>query len=130
MTVTPATFSLASFPYEASWFTLSEADARKPLTVTAMISETQSGSPFLAFLASVFNDDSVKKAITDKANVIVVPGVRETAEAGAVAQQRTLSDKADTAMADAIVKLRACHAAGSAADALSKGAEAKVSLRA
>jgi hypothetical protein len=118
----------SSTPYEASWFTLSEADARKPLTVTGMIAETQSGSSFFAFLASIFNDEAVTKATADMANVILVPGARATVEANEIKEQRTAADKVDTTIADAIVKLTACHAAGK--NALAKGAEAKVSLRA
>jgi hypothetical protein len=118
----------ASTPYEASWFTLSESDARKPLTMTSLISETQSGSPFLAFLASIFNDEAVKKAITERANVILVPGAASAAEDKETKEQRTAADTADTKLADAITKLVDCKAAP-AKDVLTKGALAKAALR-
>lgn len=117
----------SSTPYEASWFTLSDADARKPLTVTSLVSETQSGSPFFAFLASIFNDESVKKAITERVNVILVPGVRAAVEETQIKEQRTAADNVDSKLADAIAKLIDCNASGK--DALAKGAAAKAALR-
>lgn len=118
----------SSTPYEASWFTLSESDARKPLTMTSLISETQSGSPFLAFLASIFNDEAVKKAITERANVILVPGAAAAAEDKETKEQRTAADTADSKLADAITKLIDCKAAP-AKEVLAKGAAAKAALR-
>jgi hypothetical protein len=114
-------------PFEASWFTLSEADARKPLTVTAMLSETQSGSPFFAFLASVFGTDAVKNAVTDKATVLLVPSAAEEASRTQQAAQTTAAAAADDKLEKALAKLAACKKAG--ADALSAGAEAKSALR-
>lgn len=118
----------SSTPYEASWFTLSEADARAPLTVTSLISETQSGSPFFAFLASIFTEESVKSAITERANVILVPGAREAAKESQIKEQRTAADTADSTLADVITNLVGCNAADSK-DVLTKGAAAKAALR-
>lgn len=118
----------ASTPYEASWFTLSESDARKPLTMTSLISETQSGSPFLAFLASIFNDEAVKNSITERANVILVPGAAAAAVDKETNEQRSAADTADAKLADAITKLVDCKAA-TAKDVLAKGALAKAALR-
>lgn len=118
----------ASTPYEASWFTLSETDARKPLTMTSLVSETQSGSAFFAFLASIFNDEAVKKAITERANIILVPGAGQAAEEKETKEARTAADAADTKLADAITKLVDCKAAA-AKEVLAKGALAKAALR-
>lgn len=117
----------SSTPYESSWFTLSEADARNPLTLTALVAETQPGSAFFAFLASIFNDESVKSAATDRANVIFVPGAREAAEKTRTGEQRTAADSADTKLADAIGKLAECKAADN--DGLAKAVAAKTALR-
>lgn len=118
----------ASTPYEASWFTLSESDARKPLTITSLVSETQSGRAFFAFLASIFNDEAVKNAITERANVILVSGAAAAAEDKETKEQRTAADTADSKLADAITKLVDCKAA-SAKEILTKGAAAKAALR-
>lgn len=118
----------SSTPYEPSWFTLSEADARKPLTLTALVAETQPGNPFFAFLASIFNEDSVKKAVTDRANIVFVPGAREAAEDARTKDQRTAGDTADTKLAEAMGKLAECKAADDK-DALTKAVGAKTALR-
>ena len=123
----PGSAAKTSTPYEASWFTMSDADVRKPLTVTALVSETQPGSPFFAFLASVFNDDSVKKAVTDRANLIVVPGAQAAAAQAADKQQQQAAGDVDSKLADALAKLADCKAATT--DVVSKGAAAKASLR-
>lgn len=117
-----------STPYESAWFTLAEAEARKPLTMTAMIAETRSGNQFLAFLGSIFNDETVKKEITDKANLIIIPGAADAAREKEAVTQRTAATTADQKLVDALNKLRTCKAASSA-DALSKASEAKIALR-
>lgn len=116
-----------SSPYEAAWFSMSEADARKPLTVTALISETAPGSPFLTFLGTILNDDAVRKAATDTAKLVLVPGAAVEAEAAQAKEMASAADKADSTLADAISKLAACFTAG--AD-LGKAAAAKSALRA
>ncbi|MDC0687622.1 hypothetical protein POF53_08495 [Mitsuaria sp. RG] len=125
----PATGSASnsSTPYEASWFTLSEADAAKPLTMTTLIAETEPGNPYFAFIASIFNDETVKKGITDRANIIVVPSARIAAEETEASKQKENKNDADTKLADAIDKLATCSAGG---DGLfGKGNAAKKALR-
>jgi hypothetical protein len=51
-------------PYEASWFTMSNADAKGPITVYALVAETQPGNEFAKFLATIFNRPDVRSAIT------------------------------------------------------------------
>ncbi|WP_068073560.1 MULTISPECIES: hypothetical protein [Novosphingobium] len=114
--------------YEAPWFTLSEDDVKKPLTITALLSESQPGSPFFAFLASIFNDDAVKKEITEQANLVFVPGAQTAANA--VKQQADLSalGVAEEKFGSALAALVACSKAGS--DAVAEGVTAKAALRA
>lgn len=121
------TASNSSTPYEASWFTLSEADAAKPLTMTTLIAETEPGNPYFAFVASIFNDEAVKKEITDHANIIVVPSARIAAEASEATEQKTNKNNAETKLADAVDKLAVCSAGGDGMTG--KGSAAKMALR-
>lgn len=50
--------------YDTPWFTLSAADAKGPLTATAMISETRPGNEFAKFLAAIFTRPDVASEIT------------------------------------------------------------------
>lgn len=118
-----------SSPYEGPWFTLSEADSQKPLTMTALVAETEPGSPFFSFLGSVFNDDAVKKGVTDQARYIFVPGAAAEARETARKEERSAADDADKKLADALSALTQCHAAADGA-AIGKAAEARAALRA
>ena len=60
-----------------------------------MLSETQSGSALFAFLASVFNSDAVKKSVTEKATVLLVPSVAQDTKAKEEAAARTAAGAAD-----------------------------------
>jgi hypothetical protein len=53
-----------STTYDTPWFTLAKADAEGPLTVTAMVAETQPGNEFAKFLATILNRPDVKSEIT------------------------------------------------------------------
>ena len=116
-----------STPYESPWFVLSESDAKSPLTVNAMISETQSGSEIFAFIASLFTDEKVNKAITDQANVLLVPGAAAIAQAAEQQSQASVATTADQKFGNALAKLVACKKAGN--DAVAEGVEARTALR-
>jgi hypothetical protein len=118
----------SSSPYDAPWFVLSENDARKPMTVTSMISETQAGSPFFAFLASIFNDDNVKKGITDQANVLIVPSAAQAAQSTQQAGRETALAAAESKLGTALGALADCKAA-SGTDRVTKAIAAKSALR-
>jgi hypothetical protein len=117
-----------STPYDAPWFVLSEADARKPMTVTAMITETQAGSPFFAFVGSIFNTDAVKKDITDRANVLIVPSAGQAAQETQQAGRQTAVSTAETKLGTALGALVACRAA-SDEERVTKAIAAKSALR-
>lgn len=117
----------SSTPYEASWFTLSADDAARPLTMTTLIAETEPGNPYFAFVASIFNDEAVKKEITDQANIIVVPSARNAAEASEASEQKTNKNDAETKFAEAVNKLANCSVGGD--DITGMGNTAKIALR-
>lgn len=119
--------SSGSTPYESPWFVLSETDARSPLTVNAMLTETQSGSELIKFIASIFNDEKVNKAVTDKANFLLVPGVAAAAQATEEQSQSSAATVADDKFGTALAKLIECKKAGN--DAVAEGVAARTALR-
>ncbi len=114
-------------PYEAAWFTLSEDDVSKPLTLTTLIAETEPGNPYFAFVASIFNDETVKKGIVDQAKIIFIPSARMAAEATEASEQKTDKNDAGTKLADAIDKLATCSEGGD--NITGKGNTAQIALR-
>ncbi len=118
-----------SSPYEASWFTLTKADSVKPLTVTAMLSETQDEQEFLAFLGTIFSDPKVVAAANTQLTQMLIPSVKEQANKDAASKATTAENDADTKLAAAIGKLVACKAANDGPAAVSAGAEARNALR-
>ena len=68
---------------ESPWFSISAEDAKSPLTVTVVQTETQPGSPFLAFLASVFNDDPVRQGLEAATTALIIPAPKPKAAAPA-----------------------------------------------
>lgn len=118
----------SSTPYDAPWFVLSEADARKPMTITTVLSESQAGSEFFKFLASIFNDESVKKEITDRANVLIVPSAGQAAQTAQETTRQSAIATAETKLGLVLGALTTCKAA-SADDLVSKAVAAKSALR-
>ena len=123
-----ATELTPSTPYESQWFALSDADAKKALTVSALESETQPGSEFFKFLASVFNRADVTKAINDKLNSIVIPSVGAQNAQTAAQSLADLQNAADQKLQDALSKLALCKSGG--VSALANAEAAKEALRA
>jgi hypothetical protein len=119
--------SSGSTPYESPWFVLSETDARSPLTVNVMLAETQSGSEIFAFIASIFNDERVNKAVTDRANFLLVPGIAEAAKATIEQSQSSAATVADDKFGTVLAKLIECKKAGN--DAVFEGVAARTALR-
>ena len=118
-----------SSPYESPWFSISKADVVKPLTVTAMVSETQGENEFLSFLGTTFSDSKVTSAETTQLSQILIPSVGQQAAADSAAKSATAANDADTKFGLAIAKLNACKAASDAANVASAGADARSALR-
>lgn len=116
-----------STPYDSAWFLLSDADAHKPMTVTSLLAETQSGSPFFAFIASIFNDEMVKKEITDRANILVVPSAGQDAQAAQQQAQQSAIATAEAKLGAALAALVDCKRATT--DIVTKAIVAKAALR-
>ena len=130
-TGTTAKFDAAqeySSPYESPWFSLTKADSIKPLTVTAMLSETQDEQSFLTFLGTVFSDPKVVAAANTQLTQLLIPSVAAQAASDATGKAASLASDADTKLGLAIAKLNGCKNAD-AASAVSAGADARTALR-
>jgi len=101
-------------PYASSWFELAHDQAVKPLTITAMLSETQDEDKFLTFVGGLLSDDTVKSSLTKGLQVLVVPGEAakaDAADAAKAAATRTAQSLADEKFAIALSSLQSCEAA-------------------
>lgn len=121
--------SNSASPYDSPWFSLSKADIKKPLTVHAMLSETQDDSAFLTFLGTVFSDAKVTAAENTALTQILVPGAKQQAEQEATSKEVTAANDADTKFVTVLATLNACKVAADGASTLSAGAEARAALR-
>ncbi len=118
-----------SSPYESPWFTLTKADSQKPLTVTAMLSETQDEQAFLTFMGTIFSDPKVTAAANTQLTQLLIPSVAQQATQDAAAKSASAASDADTKLGVAIAKLNACKAAADAPSAVATGADARTALR-
>ncbi len=116
-------------PYDSPWFTLAKMDSKKPLTVHAMLSETQDESAFLTFLGNVFSDPKVVAAETAALTQIFVPGAKEQADKDAASKAVAVANDIDTKFVAVLAKLTACTAAASGSAAVAAGAEARAAMR-
>ena len=116
-------------PYESPWFTITKADSQKPLTVTAMLSETEDEQVFLTFLGTIFSDPKVTAAATTQLTQILVPSAAQQAALDATTKAASAASDADTKLGLAIAKLNLCKAATDASSAVATGADARTALR-
>lgn len=116
-------------PYDSPWFTISKADSRKPMTVHAMLSETQEESAFLTFLGKVFSDPKVVAAETTALTQLLVPGVKEQADKDATTKALSNASDADTKFVAVLAKLSACSTAATGQARLTAAAEARAAMR-
>lgn len=119
-----------SGPYDSPWFTLAKADIRKPMTVHAMLSETQEESAFLTFLGNVFSDTKVAATETTALTQLLVPGAKDQADKDATTKTLTIASDVDTKFVAVLTKLSACSNATPGSATLSAGAEARAAIRA
>jgi len=116
-----------SSPWESPWFSLTQADAVKPLTVNALETETQDASGFLTFIGSVLTNDKTQPQIVTAVQNAVLPGAAATAQLTAETSLANQHSAVETALATAITKVTACSTATS--DFVTVGAAAKSALR-
>lgn len=118
-----------SSPYESSWFSISKIDVIKPLTVTAMLSETQDDEEFFTFLGTVFSDPKVTAAADTQLSQVLIPSVRKQTAADDSAKSVTAANDADTKFGVVIAKLNACKGATDTSSIAGAGADARSALR-
>lgn len=126
---TDATPVAAKGAYDSPWFNISKSDIRKPLTVHAMLSETQDKAAFLTFLGKVFSDPKVVAAETATLTQVFVPGVKEQADKDATTKALGNDSDADTKFVMFLTKLDACIKAANGTPSLSAAAEARAAMR-
>jgi hypothetical protein len=100
-----------SSPYESSWFSLKREDARKPLTLTALVTETQGEDAFLTFVGGLLAEDEVKKDMSKAIQMVVLPSVRGATEYAETTVARSAQSLANERFAAAQRELLACRAA-------------------
>ena len=115
-------------PFDSPWFTLAKSDVAKPLTLTAMISETQGTSEFLTFVGAVLSDSKVVAAANADLGKLVNPSQAAQAESDQAAKDTTAANDADTKFQTMLAKLTACKDA-STSTATATATDANVSMR-
>jgi hypothetical protein len=93
-------------PHESEWFTLRLTPQREPLTVTALVVETQEASEFLAFIAAVFA--GAQAEITKQVQTAVIPAQAAAARESVRAEEERLATTYDQRFSAAMAKLREC----------------------
>jgi hypothetical protein len=115
-------------PFESPWFTLAKADTAKPMTVTAMVSETQGASEFLTFVGAVLSDSKVVTAANADLGKMLIPSQVAQAESDQATKNASAANNADTTFQTMIAKLTACKAA-TPITATAAATETKVAMR-
>lgn len=115
-------------PFESPWFTLAKADTAKPMTVTAMVSETQGASEFLTFVGAVLGDSKVLAAANADLGKILIPSQAAQAETDQATKYTSAANNADTTFQTMIAKLTACKDA-TPSTAIAAATEARVAMR-
>ena len=106
-------------PTESRWFTLALTEARKPMTVTALVTEHQDASAFLEFLADVLG--AAKSPVTAALQTSLVPSVAAQAEEAETARLEALHTAYEEALNRSLGAATACSAkTGDALDAASE----------
>lgn len=112
----------ASSPYESAWFSIKREDAVKPLTLSALVTETQGEQAFLAFMGSLLSDPKVVAAANaELANRFISP-VREANENDLAAKENAAIIKRNAAFLIVRTKLKEC-AEATAPEDIMKAAE-------
>ncbi len=118
-----------SSPYESPWFTITKMDSLKPLTITAMLSETQDAQAFLTFIGGIFSDTKVVAALNTELGQVFIPKASEEAERDIKVKYATAANDADTKAAIAFEKLIACANVPDNTSAVTAASEARKALR-
>ena len=105
--------------YESQWFTLGSSDVAKPHIVSAVETETEPGSKFAQFLLTIFNQPEVQQAITQQAQVLLIPSVAQDAKNLAATAADTAMGDYDSKLLAALNELDTCSNNPSPAEAVS-----------
>jgi hypothetical protein len=100
-----------SSPFESSWFTLKREDARKPLTITALVTETQDKDEFLSFVGGLLSEDSVKTDLGKAIQTVLIAPVREEQDRTEATAARTAESLANERFGAVLTELLACRSA-------------------
>jgi hypothetical protein len=96
--------------YESEWFSFatkaSTENDRVPFGISALVTETQDASEFLAFVAAVFQ--GAKDDITKQLQTAIVPTLAAEARESAQAAKENAQSKYDEAVASAMTALESC----------------------
>ncbi|MGJ7546315.1 hypothetical protein [Variovorax sp. LT1R16] len=92
----------------SEWFAVPVANARKPMYLQAMVSETRDASKFLGFVAAVFNDQSFKTALNTQVQQALISPVGHAADDKAEIDKLKLENEHDSAIVAARGALQAC----------------------
>jgi hypothetical protein len=66
-------------PYLSEWFTVTATTTRKPMLLQTLVTETREASQYLKFVATIFNEPTVKTALTSAAQAGLISSVRREA---------------------------------------------------
>jgi len=112
-------------PNESKWFKIAIGDNKKPMTVTALVTEHQDAQPFLQFIADVFA--GAKTPIAESLQKAAVPALRDKAEETAKAAGETALTDYEDALSNALAAAKSC--AGGVADPIKVASDARSKVR-
>jgi hypothetical protein len=93
---------------ESKWFTLSVGESKKPMTITALVTEHQEAQPFLQFVADVFNGATAP--ISTELQQAIVPTLRQKAEESEQAAAESARGNYEDSLAKALASATTCAA--------------------
>jgi hypothetical protein len=116
-----------SSPFEPIWFSVS-SDAKKPVTINVVESDTRDERAFLTFLGKVLSTDKVKGEIASTAQQVLIPSVAAQNEATERALTVTTNADLNGKMAAAKTAVLACSVATGDANIVATGKDAFTAL--
>lgn len=93
---------------ESRWFKLAVGESKKPMTITALVTEHREAKAFLQFIADVFT--GAKPSIASTLQNAVVPSLREQAEETETSKDEAARNSYEDALAKALTAATTCAA--------------------